>query len=120
MQLTALADRIRAGADPLAEARDWLDAAARGSAAEVLDLIDAEPSLTGNPRADALLGALAEHTATERGLPVPAWTVGVDRFLDQFWFVSDVPGFRAIALAQTPMALKRRCIFWPARSLVRV
>jgi hypothetical protein len=48
------------------------------------------------------LGALAEHLAAVHGLDRPAWSVEPDRFLDRFWFVSEVPGFRAIAIAQTP------------------
>ena len=43
------------------------------------------------------------------------------RFLDRFWFVSDVPGFRALAIAQAPAAFRRRrCVFIPERSLHRV
>jgi len=61
-----------------------------------------------------------EHLAAIRTLPCPDWVHEQERFLGQFWFVSTVPGFRAVALAQTPIALKRRGIFWPARSLERV
>jgi hypothetical protein len=42
------------------------------------------------------------------------------RFLDRFWFVSEVPGFRATAIAQAPAAFRRRGIFVPERSLHRV
>jgi hypothetical protein len=43
-----------------------------------------------------------------------------DRFLDRFWFVSDVPGFRAVSIAQAPAAFCRRGVFVPERSLHRV
>jgi hypothetical protein len=78
------------------------------------------PASTPDPRLDAYLGALAEHLATVHALPRPEWSVDPDRFLDRFWFVSKVPGFRAIAIAQAPAAFRRRGIFIPERSLHRV
>jgi hypothetical protein len=63
---------------------------------------------------------VAEHLVAVRGLPCPAWVHEPERFLGRFWFVSTVPGFRAVAIAQTPIALKRRGVFWPARSMERV
>ena len=71
-------------------------------------------------RADALLAGIAEHLLARRGLrrrPGLRTTVVPSA---RFWFVSDVPGLRAVAVAQSPVALKRRGIFWPARSLERV
>ena len=88
--------------------------------ATISALIDDRPDLTGDARTDALLGGLGEYLASISGVPAPPWTQEQERFLDCFWFVSDQPGFRAIALAQSPIALKRRGIFWPARSLTRV
>jgi len=76
--------------------------------------------LTGDGRADALVAGIAEHLSATRGLPCPSWVRDEERFLDRFWFVSEVPEFRAVALAQTPIALKRRGVFWPARSMKRV
>jgi hypothetical protein len=76
--------------------------------------------LTGDPRHDAYLGALAEHLAAVHGLERPAWSVEPSRFLDRFWFVSDVRGFRAISIAQAPAAFRRRGVFVPERSLHRV
>ena len=66
------------------------------------------------------MAGIAEHLSAVKSLPCPSWVRESERFLDTFWFVSDVPSFRAAGLAQTPMALKRRGIFWPARSLERV
>ena len=83
-------------------------------------MIDERPALTGDSHADALIAAVGEHLAVERGVPCPVWTSEPERFLDRFWFVSTEPGFRAIAIAQTPVSLKRRGIFWPAGSLRRV
>ena len=74
----------------------------------------------GDCRYDSYLGALAEHLATARGLTRPGWSLEPGRFLDRFWFVSDVPGFRAISIAQAPAAFRRRGVFLPERSLHRV
>ena len=67
-----------------------------------------------------MLGGIAEWTAVTRGFACPGWALAPGRFLDRFWFVSETSGFRAISIAQTPISLKRRGIFWPARSLQRV
>jgi hypothetical protein len=112
--------RIVAGVNALSAVRDFLDHAGRRSDDELVELIRERPVPTGDPRADALLAGIAEHLCATRGLECPGWVRDDERFLDRFWFVSDVPGFRAVALAQTPIALKRRGVFWPARSLERV
>jgi hypothetical protein len=114
------AERIRAGEAALFAARNFLDLAQHVSNEELAGLIAERPEPTGDQRADALLAGIAEHLVGTRGVPCPAWTSDEDRFLDSFWFVSDVPGFRALSLAQSPTALKRRGIMWPARSLERV
>jgi len=118
--LRETAARIDDGEDVLPAVRDFLDQAGRADAYELAPMIAERPGLTGDPRADALLAGVAEYTAGQRGAPCPDWTSEPGRFLDRFWFVSPEPGFRAIALAQTPVALKRRGILWPARSLRRV
>lgn len=78
------------------------------------------PMPTGDSRYDAYLGALGEHLSLVHGLDRPAWCVEPGRFLDRFWFVSEVPGFRAVSIAQAPAAFRRRGIFIPERSLHRV
>ncbi len=100
--------------------RDFLDQADHLDDAQLEALIQNEPEPTGEARADALLAGVAEHLAATRDLACPGWVLEPGRFLDRFWFVSEVPGFRAIAIAQTPVALKRRGVFWPARSMTRV
>jgi hypothetical protein len=120
MSLAEAAGRITDGEETLAVARDFLDQVGLVSDGELAALIRERPALTGSREVDALLAGVAEHLAAVRGLPCSAWVHEPERFLDRFWFVSSVPGFRATALAQTPMALKRRGILWPARSLERV
>lgn len=118
--LAKTAERILQGEPSLSAIRDFLDVVGRASASEIASLILERPRLTSDPKADALLAGLAEHLVATRSVPCPSWVLEPERFLDQFWFVSRVPGFRAIAIAQTPVALKRRGIFWPVRSLERI
>lgn len=118
--LAEAAERIAEDGEPLGPVRDFLDQVTRRTDDELAALIRERPKPTGSRRADALLAAVAEHLAAVRRLPCPGWVHEEERFLDRFWFVSDVPGFRAIAIAQSPVALKRRGILWPARSLERV
>lgn len=82
--------------------------------------IEERPQPIGDPRHEAYLGALAEHLAVVHGLQRPDWSTEPERFLDRFWFVSEVPGFRAISIAQAPAAFRRRGVFVPERSLHRV
>jgi hypothetical protein len=117
--LAEVARAVAGGADLLPEARDFLDGAGHADDAQ-LALLVAERPEDVDERTDALVAALAEHVLAVRALRAPAWTREPGRFLDRFWFVSGVPGLRATALAQTPIALKRRGILWPARSLERI
>ncbi|MBA3561945.1 MAG: hypothetical protein H0W35_04385 [Actinobacteria bacterium] len=120
VSLTETAMRISQGEDVLPAVRDFLDQVSRRDQVELAELIRECPAPSGSAKADALLAGAAEHLAAVKSLPCPGWVRDPERFLDSFWFVSDVPGFRATALAQTPIALKRRGIFWPTRSLERV
>ena len=119
--LAGVSERARDGEDFRHAVREFLDDfSLRGSDASRAESIAARPALTNDRRHDAYLGALAEHLATVHGLDRPSWSLQPDRFLDRFWFVSEVPGFRAIAIAQAPAAFRRRGVFIPERSLHRV
>jgi hypothetical protein len=119
--LARVARRTRAGEDFRYAAREFLDEfALREQAESRAEAIAERPQPTGDARYDAYLGALAEHLAAVDRLDRPAWSIEPARFLDHFWFVSDVPGFRATAIAQAPAAFRRRGVFIPARSLQRV
>jgi hypothetical protein len=101
--------------------REFLDEfALRGDAESRAEAIAERPGPAGDRRHDAYLGALAEHLAAVHDLGRPAWSIEPERFLDRFWFVSEVPGFRATAIAQAPAAFRRRGVFIPERSLHRV
>ena len=120
LTLSGAAARVEGGEDVLSVVREFLDQAGRARPDQLTTMIAERPALTGRSHADALIAAVGEHLAVERGIPCPSWTAAPERFLDRFWFVSAEPGFRAIAIAQTPVALKRRGILWPADSLRRV
>jgi hypothetical protein len=119
--LAGIASRALAGEDFGLAVREFLDEFTLRYDDDVrAAAIAARPQATGDHRNDAYLGALAEHLAAAHGLARPAWSVELDRFLDRFWFLSDVAGFRAISIAQAPAAFRRRGIFVPERSLHRV
>jgi hypothetical protein len=119
--LAAVSERVRADEGFQHAVREFLDEfALRGDDRSRSDAIAKRPVPTGEPRHDAYLGALAEHLAAVHRLERPAWSIEPERFLPSFWFVSEVPGFRAVAIAQAPAAFRRRGVFVPERSLHRV
>lgn len=119
--LGGVAARARGDGDFRHAVREFLDEfALRGDERSRSRAIAERPPPTGDPRYDAYLGALAEHLAAVHRLRRPPWSVEPDRFLHRFWFVSEVPGFRAVAIAQAPAAFRRRGVFIPERSLHRV
>jgi len=119
--LAGVSARVRAGESFSHVVREFLDEfSLRGDDRSRSEAIGDRPEPTGDPRYDAYLGALAEHLAVVHDLVRPAWSIEPARFLDRFWFVSEVPGFRAISIAQAPAAFRRRGVFVPERSLHRV
>lgn len=119
--LAGVAQRVRGGEDFNHAIREFLDEfALRGDDRSRAEAIESRPLWTEDPRQDAYLGALAEHLAAAHGLRRPDWSVEPGRFLDSFWFVSDITGFRAVSIAQAPAAFRRRGVFVPERSLHRV
>ena len=119
--LAGVASRVRGGEDFDRAVREFLDEfSLRGDERSRSAAIEEKPATTGESHHDAYLGALAEHLAATHDLGRPPWSIEPSRFLDSFWFVSEVPGFRAIAIAQAPAAFRRRGVFVPERSLHRV
>jgi hypothetical protein len=118
--LAGVARRALAGGSFDLAARELLDELALlQSDAQRTRALAEEPPLTGDPRHDAYLAALGEHFALRFGIDRPPWVTAPERFLDRFWFKSAVPGFRAIAIAQSPAAFRRRGIFIAAGALER-
>lgn len=119
--LARVAERVIGGEDFRFAVREFLDEFALLPRDDLrARAIRDRPEATGDARVDAYLAALAEQLATRAELPRPAWATGPDRFLDRFWFPSEVPGFRALAIAQSPAAFRRRGIFIAASALERV
>jgi len=118
--LAGVARRVLAGESFDVAVRELLDELAllQTDAQRVRALAE-EPALTGDRPHDAYLAALGEHFSLRFGIARPAWVTRPERFLDRFWFRSDVPGFRAIAIAQSPAAFRRRGIFIARGALER-
>lgn len=108
--LVDVAQQIRGTKDDQRHLRlvfEFLRSAAEDGKALLL-LVAAEPALTGDVRLDALLAAVAEDLCVVEGILPPSWTARPERFLDGFWWVSDLPSARARALVHTPAAYRRR------------
>jgi hypothetical protein len=119
--LAGVAERVRAGEDLQFAVRELLDEFVLLPRADLRRAaIDRRPAPTGDARADAFLGALAEHLAATAGVERPSWSVEPGRFLERFWFPSPVPGFRALAIAESPAAFRRRGIFIARGTVERV
>ena len=82
-------------------------------------MIADEPTLLVDVREHATLGAVAEHLARRWGLAVPAWTDDATRFLHEPYFTPPIENLKAMLLAQSPQAFRRRLIFTEAVPLRR-
>jgi hypothetical protein len=71
-------------------------------------LVAVEPVHTGDPRFDALIAAIADDLCVHADVPPPAWVHNAGRFLEGFWWVSDLPSARARALVHTLASYRRR------------
>ncbi|GIF23530.1 hypothetical protein BJ973_004139 [Actinoplanes tereljensis] len=79
------------------------------------ELLAEEPPPTGDPRWDALLGALAEHLASEVDCAPPDWTRS--RVLATPWFPSSLPSKRMEALVWAPAAFRKHGVYLSAHDL---
>jgi hypothetical protein len=53
------------------------------------------------------------------GLPIPPWVEQPQRFLDKPFFAGGLESLKAILLAESPLAFRRRQIFVSANALSR-
>ena len=74
-------------------------------------MIDADPPITGNAVTDAYIGAIGEHLARRWGLTVPLWTEDCRRTLRSPVFAGGIEALKAMLLAQSPLAFRKRMIF---------
>jgi hypothetical protein len=70
-----------------------------------------EPAATGDSRFDSLVAAIVEYSCARHLVPAPAWVEGSDRFLERWWFVSEMPTLHANAIAHSPISFARRGLF---------
>lgn len=123
--LSEVAERSESVEDFGRYLRDWLHEVRRiSSRSQVRDAIQREPTrlaerFAQGELADAWLGAYAEHLAGAAGVERPRWA-----FVP--WRIAKYPSFdeggtsrelRLLALAQSPLAFKRRNLFTPAVDL---
>jgi hypothetical protein len=81
-------------------------------------------AISGIPRPidsvhDAYLAAVAEHLALRFGRLIPKWVDAPDRFLAKPFFAGGLESLKAILLAESPLAFRRRQIFVSANALSR-
>ena len=82
-------------------------------------MIADEPAPLAAAREHATLGAVAEHLARRWDLAVPPWTDHPSRFLHEPYFTTPIEKLKAMLLAQSPLAFRRRMIFTEAEPLRR-
>jgi hypothetical protein len=83
-------------------------------------MIADEPPCLADNRDHALLGAIGEHLARRWNLPTaPGWTDDPSRFLHEPYFTTPIEKLKAMLLAQSPLAFRRRMIFTEAEPLRR-
>jgi hypothetical protein len=68
---------------------------------------------------DAYLGGVAEHLARRWNLEIPTWVDQPHRFLDHAYFAGGLENLKAILLAESPLAFRKRQIFVEAEPLRR-
>lgn len=117
--LAHVARRVREGEDVFFAVREFLDEFSIRDQHQRQSAIDEQPVPTDNPRADAFVAGLAEHLVWHHHMKLPSWPNEPERFLDRFWFVAGAKGFRAILIAHSPAAFRRRGIFIHPDALVR-
>lgn len=118
--LAEVAQRRNAGEDFSVLLREFLDefygAVRRGEAAAC---IADEPEHVSGPQEHAALGAIGEHLARRWNLPIPTWTDNPSRFLRRPYFTTTLEGLKALLIAESPIAFRRRLIFTEAEPLRR-
>ena len=121
--LAEAVERIQAGSPRdvvLAEFVDAFDLAKTDN--EKFASIEREPTLTGDARLDALVGAIAEYLAKQRRLGrVPPWVCDPARRLDEPWFTtaSPSPAMREYLTFSSPGEFSSQNIFTDERPLRR-
>ncbi len=123
--------RIRRGAEPIANVAqsitellahegqesawrrliDFVDDVRGSSPPGGRSLVADAPKTTGDRRFDAAIAGVVELLCAEGGMPAPEWTNDPARFVEPWWFVSELPGFEAMAFRDSPLELARHGVF---------
>jgi hypothetical protein len=112
--LAEVARRISGGSAFGPTLSEFLDEFYMNSERRAAMIADEPPRLL-DARDHAMLGAVGEHLARRWNLPVvPAWTDHPSRFLHEPHFTTPIENFKAMLLAQSPLAFRRRMIFTEA------
>ena len=114
--LAEVADRVAEGFD--ARLREFLDTFYTATESGRGEALAVEPVPVGRIH-DAYLAAVAEHLAQRFGLAVPDWTDAPRRFLVAPFFAGGLESLKAILIAESPAAFRRRLIFVIADALSR-
>ncbi|MEA2937352.1 MAG: hypothetical protein QOC56_856 [Alphaproteobacteria bacterium] len=116
-------ERIIAGDESDAALAEFLDTFYLAATPERrIACLRQEPPLTGDPRLDALAGAVAEYLSRQYKLPtIPAWAFEPVRYLDRAWHTtsSDSDGMREYLTYASPAEFRSRNIFTEERPLRR-
>jgi len=116
-------ERALAGEDLDTALAEFLDTFYLAETAEIrLQTLLPEPPLTGNPKFDALAGAVAEYLARQYDLPtIPAWAFRDERYLDKPWHTTpfDSDAMREYLTFASPAEFRSRNIFTEERPLRR-
>lgn len=120
LTLAEVARRRNAGQDFSLLLREFLDefygALRRGDAPACI--ID-EPICLPDVKEHAVLGAIGEHLARRWRLSIPPWTNDPSRFLRRPYFTTTMERLKALLIAESPIAFRRRLIFTEAEPLRR-
>lgn len=120
--LSQVADRIVAGEPAVKALGEFLDSFYLAEPGLRQAMFAKEPSLVGDDRIDALLGAVCEYLCKRYSvLPIPAWASGPCRFLDHPWFTTDTgsDGMREFLAFSSPAEFAHRYIFTEEQPLRR-
>jgi hypothetical protein len=112
--------RATAGESPYGHALpEFLDAFYLADTPTRQAMIDVAPPPWPDAVRHAVFGAIAEHLALRWGLRVPGWTNDPSRFLKRPYCDTPFDDPKALYLAQSPTAFRRRLIFTEAEPLRR-
>jgi hypothetical protein len=118
--LAEVARRRNAAGDFSMLMREFLDEFYGALATGAADLcIAEEPEKLPDPQDHAFLGAVGEHLARRWNLAIPPWTQDPSRFLRRPYFTTPIEGLKALLIAESPIAFRRRLIFTEAEPLRR-